>query len=194
MKKGKISLCMLLIAILAFGSQVSAASGINVHEQKVLDALGQSGTTAAGVALSLPTQYINQATTYLQRDGVNLTEAQSNELVGKINEVATLITATNATKWAEIPSDVVTKSIKLAQEAAAIVGLTLTFDVANSTLTIKDNSGTTVLNSDRVVKRTGYSLNAILIGCATTILSISALVLVVKKTKIVPVAEQKCVS
>jgi len=194
MRKGKISLCMVLIAVLMFGSQVSAASGINVHEQKVLDTLGQSGTTAAGASLSLPTQYINQAVTYLQRDGVDLTETQSKELIAKINEVVALVTATNATKWSEIPADVVAQSIKLAQEAADIIGLTLTFDVASGVLTVKNSSGTTVLTNNQVVKQTGHSLNTLWIGAVTVTLCLAIFALATKKTKMLPVTDQKYAS
>ena len=193
MKKGKISLCIILIAVLMFGSQVSAASGINAHEQRVLNALSQSRTTAAGVALTLPAQYVNQATTYLQRDGVNLTRAQSNEVIDKVNEVVALVTATNATKWSEVPSEVVAQSIKLAQEAASAVGLSLTYDVATKVLTVKDSSGTAVLNSEQVVKQTGYEQNIFWVG-GFVILVLATLVYKLKMTRAYTVATQKCAS
>ena len=193
MKKGKISLCIILIAVLMFGSQVSAASGINAHEQRVLNALSQSRTTAAGVALTLPAQYVNQATTYLQRDGVNLTRAQSNEVIDKVNEVVALVTATNATKWSEVPSEVVAQSIKLAQEAASAVGLSLTYDVATKVLTVKDSSGTAVLNSEQVVKQTGYEQSIFWVG-GFVILVLATLVYKLKMTRAYTVATQKCAS
>ena len=193
MKKGKISLCIILIAVLMFGSQVSAASGINAHEQRVLNALSQSRTTAAGVALTLPAQYVNQATTYLQRDGVNLTRAQSNEVIDKVNEVVALVTATNATKWSEVPSEVVAQSIKLAQEAASAVGLSLTYDVATKVLTVKDSSGTAVLNSEQVVKQTGYEQSIFWVG-GFVILVLATLVYKLKMTRAYTVAAQKCAS
>jgi hypothetical protein len=193
MKKGKISLCIILIAVLMFGSQVSAASGINAHERRVLNALSQSRTTAAGVALTLPAQYVNQATTYLQRDGVNLTRAQSNEVIDKVNEVVALVTATNATKWSEVPSEVVAQSIKLAQEAASAVGLSLTYDVATKVLTVKDSSGTAVLNSEQVVKQTGYEQSIFWVG-GFVILVLATLVYKLKMTRAYTVATQKCAS
>ena len=193
MKKGKISLCIILIAVLMFGSQVAAASGINAHEQRVLNALSQSKTTAAGVSLSLPSQYINQASTYLQRDGVNLTRVQSNEVIAKINEAVALITATNATRWTEVPSDVIAQCVTLAQEAAEIVGLTLTADVATGKVAVKNSSGTTVLTTDGVVKQTGYSQSALLTGSFIVILSLATFAFVVKKRNFT-VAEQEYAS
>ena len=183
MKKIKMSLSMLLIAVLMLTTQVSAASGINAHEQRVLDALKQSVTTTAGT-LTLPAKYVNQANTYLQRDGVDLTEAQADEIITKINQVVGLLKATNAKSWKEVPQDVVDRVVKLAQEAATIVGLTLSFDAATGVVTIKDASGTTVVTTDKVVKQTGYSLNAVWVGCLAVAAILVVATLVLKKKKI----------
>ena len=174
------------------GTQVSAAAGINTHEQKVLDALSQSSTTNAGTSLQLPAQYTNQASTYLRRDGVNLTATQANEIIGKINQAIALIAATDATGFRSIPTNVVEQVIKLAQEAADIVGLSLVYSTVTGAVTVQDTAGTTVLKGGQVVKQTGYSLETVLAGCSIAVLVLAIAVLTSKKTNVLQVEDQKC--
>lgn len=70
----------------------------------------------------------------------NVTDAQADVALAKIQEAEKLVSAANVNRVDKLSADVKAKVISLATEAANAVGLTLKVDTANNTFTLSSDS------------------------------------------------------
>ncbi len=155
------SMLMVLALLVAIPLSASASSGINAHEQRILDALSEP-IQLEGRTTSLPAQYINQARTYVMRADVDLTSSEANQIIGYINQARDLVINGGFSSFSEMPQSFLNQLIELAQRAAAVIGLTLSFDLSSGlpVITIVSDSGEVVVDGDNVIKQTGLGVTA----------------------------------
>lgn len=153
------SALMALGLIIAAPLSAAASTGINANEQAILDELNV-GITLEGRTTYLPAQYINQATTYLQRSDVDVTSSESAQIISYIQKARSLAENSGYSSFSEMPTDFVNQLIALAQNAASVLGLTLSFDVNGGVVTIVSDSGDVVVDGSGVIKQTGFDFSA----------------------------------
>lgn len=142
-----------LLSVCAF-----AASGINANEQKILDSLSEK-IVVNGKEVAINASLINQAKNYILRDGVNVSEAETSEILGYIAEAKTAAKTSDTVSGNNFSAAVNNKIIALAEKAAAVLNLTVAANPTDNSVTIKDAAtGEIVSQSTQVIKKTGASL------------------------------------
>lgn len=180
-----------LVALIAAASTCAAISltafaapGISASEQKILDSLQGSVTTQAGASISIPQEYLNQAKNYLMRSDVDISEADATTTIGHIEEAKTAVKNSNATSLSDLPGSVKSIVLEKATAAAAVNGLSLTFDASSSAITIKDANGVTVFESGDIIKTTGADYTVeIALGAGLVLIAVAGSVYLVNKSK-----------
>lgn len=159
----KLLLPVILIAALLGSINVSALSGINQYEQKLLDYIKNDfkmGQTTYEVAAKYQTYAYN----YLNRDDVELTKEQGEaayaELVDLWQKGAKVKTQSMATMTDAQKADM----LKEVQDVADIIGLKATANFATNTLYLTDKYGKVVADNTAEIKQTGASSGVIAAG------------------------------
>lgn len=155
---------VLVAAILVVASAVTAfAAGINSSEQAVLDELN-STLTVNGGTFAIPEEYINQAENYFNT--VDMTEEESTEIIAQIQAGKDYIKSTGAASIEEMTIAQKEKLLSYGEAAAAVMGLTLTYDRVSKVVTVTGANGEQVvagspsvsggqISENNVVKTTG---------------------------------------
>lgn len=155
----KIGSALLVLGLLvASPLAASASSGINANEQRILDALS-TPIQLEGRSTTLPAQYINQARNYSLRADVDITSSQADEIIGYINEGRALAEGSGYSYFSEMPASLQNQLLALAQKAAAVLGLTISFDFNTGIVTIISESGDVVVDGSGVIKQTGFDFS-----------------------------------
>ena len=142
-----ISIAMLSAAVAVSASLSVSAAGINSAEQKILDEL-KTTVTMEGNIKTLPISYINQAENYFNT--VELTDAQANEIVSKIEETKTFLTNTGAVNYAALTDAQEEEFISRCKEIAAVADLSISYEKSTQTVTVIDTDGKTVFTAENV--------------------------------------------
>ena len=142
-----ISIAMLSAAVAVSASLSVSAAGINSAEQKILDEL-KTTVTMEGNVKTLPTSYINQAENYFNT--VELTDAQANEIVSKIEETKTFLTNTGAVNYAALTDAQEEEFISRCKEIAAVADLSISYEKSTQTVTVIDTDGKTVFTAANI--------------------------------------------
>ena len=150
MKLKKVLCAIVAASVMAVSAIPVFAAGINASEKAVLDSL-KEGVTVGTQTVYAPDSYITQAENYLNT--VDMTEAQSKEILGYVAEVKEAVKADPNADITSLSSATVNKVKDLATKAAKVMGLTLTFN--GKTATIVDASGKVVFTGEAAVKATG---------------------------------------
>ena len=138
----------LLSAVVAVSASVSvSAAGINSAEQKILDEL-KTTVEMEGNLKTLPESYINQAENYFNT--VEITDAQADEIISKIESTKTYLTETGAVNYAALTDAQVDTFISKCKEVAAVVDLKIEYEKSTETVTIVDDEGKTVFVAEHI--------------------------------------------
>lgn len=166
-------IAMVVIALLAVFTvfSASAASQLTADEQKILDALSASITTSNGT-VTIPSADINQVKQYLLAKDVDATEVTT--ILAKIDEAKAVTATVPGTSFAQVyqnmPAATKTEVVDIAQDAAKVVGATLSVNATAKTVTITDAEAGTFTLDNSAIKKTGVSGNALMAGMATIVL------------------------
>lgn len=154
-----------------------AASGINDNEQAVYDALFE------GVKIGNTTVYFLDArqaevTNFFNQDGVDMTDAQKDEIMSYLNKAFALATNADVIAWAnagktslaELPQSVKEVLLESGTKACAVMGLTFVYTAAGNRVTITDAEGNVLVDTTAVVKQTGsVDYTAIILGAVALV-------------------------
>lgn len=173
---------IIVAALLVATASVSAfAAGINSAEQSVLDKLDSVSAYNTG-AVDNYAELKNQAENYFNT--IDMTEDQANKINSIIDEAIAFYKSTGVTRLEQMTRAQKEKMVEFAQRAAAVVGVTISYDYANDLLTAKLPDGTTAGNvttnnnnnntngntnnggSKDVIKTTGSNLNTFAVSGA----------------------------
>ena len=174
-----LSAAMLTAAVAVSAATSVSAAGINAAEQKVLDALNQTATMG-GVEKALPAEYKNQAESYFNT--VELTDAQADAVIAKINEGIALIESSGAANAKEISDAQFNAIVAVAKEAASAGGATIavtrkTNGLANVVLVTNSTNGSTPISDPKggdIIKTTGFDVPSVTAVAGVGILMVSA--------------------
>lgn len=133
-----ISLALVLLLAVATAVPVFAAGGINENEQRVLDVLSQT-VRIGDTDFIIPVDYVNQAENYFNT--IDMTAAQADEIIGHVNDGKQYFLNTGATDFKGLTYEDKLQIISYGQAAVAVLGMTLTADFADNTVTIVDGDG-----------------------------------------------------
>ena len=147
-----ISIGLLSAAVAAAASMSVFAAGINTAEQKILDELNTT-VDMEGNMKTLPTNYINQAENYFNT--IEITDAQANEIISKIEETKTFLTNTGAVNYDSLTDAQIDEFIAKCNDIVSVINLKLFYDKATRTVTIVDADGKTVFSASSI----GYNGN-----------------------------------
>ncbi len=176
-----------VVMTLAMTVSAFAAGSVNTEEQRVLDAL-----TASKVDDSSEQKYFSQAKKFFERDDIDATKAQADEVIGYINEAAAIAKAAGLKSEKDIvnaSADVKNQLVDKANKAAAVFGLTVTVDTKTGTVTLskkktdsKGNTTTTpVVTTNVNTRATGADSMSSVAVVSVLGLAVAALAVVTKK-------------
>lgn len=133
----KVLSATMLSAVVAAGAvaSVSAASDVNDNEQAILDEL-ETSVDLGGNETFIPDQYYNQAENYFLEDDVDLTEDEADEVIEKIGAVKDYLENAGVSSFGELSDDQIDELVALANDAAGVVGLTLSYDKSGKTVDV----------------------------------------------------------
>ncbi len=182
----KVLSAAMLSAVVAVGASASvfaaSTTGLNAAEEKVLAEL-HTTVEMGGIQKSLPVQYINQAEQYFIKE-VDMTDAQADEVIAKINAVKAYLTSVGKSKFSDFTDAEIDKAVSLCNEASGVVDCTLTYNKVTRVVSVvtkgtDGKSSTTVADvrvdgKDGVVKTTGFDVPGVVAVAGVGILLVSA--------------------
>ena len=170
MKKIIALIAMVMLVVLSAFS-ASAATELTADEQKILNALSASITTSNG-SVTIPDSYVNQVKQYLLAKDIDATEATT--ILTKIDEAKTVTATVPGTSFAQVynnmPAATRSNVIGISQDAAKVVGATLSVDATSRTVTLTDSEAGTYKFDVSAIKKTGVSGNVAMAGFASVLL------------------------
>lgn len=106
------------VMLLSMSVNALAAGSINANEQKILDELK---------AKNCPARYIIQATNYMEKDSIDITEKQSRDIIAHIDAAGTAVDAAGITTEGQLKknTEVLDKVIGEANAIGDILDLTI---------------------------------------------------------------------
>jgi len=116
-----LSAAMLTAVVAASAVTVASAAGLNEDEQRVMAELNTT-VTMAGVEKALPDSYKNQAENYLLQDDVDLTAAEADNVIAKVEETKDYIESTGVAHISEMSDAEFNQLAALVKDAAAAGG------------------------------------------------------------------------
>lgn len=184
LKKLAVALAALVVLSVPLSS-ASAAQGIGVNEQLILDALNQPITLSDGRVVYVPAQHVNQVRNLLISTDVSADQA--NQIIGYISQAIANVESSNYTSFAEASQGAVNQVVALIERAAAVLGLTISIDFGSGNLATDINvsilsaTGNVVGESRRPVRATGNVLTGVTWVAVGTVGVLAACTLVAKK-------------
>ena len=180
----KVLSAAMLSAVVAVGASASvfaaSTTGLNAAEEKVLAEL-HTTVEMGGIQKSLPVQYINQAEQYFIKE-VDMTDAQADEVIAKINAVKAYLTSVGKAKFSDFTDAEKDKAVALANEASGVVNVTLSYNKITKVVTVvtKDEKGgkkvadVTTDGKNDAVKTTGFGVPGVVAVAGVGVLVVSA--------------------
>lgn len=199
MKKfAKVIAAAVIAAAVSVSSAVSV-SAANANEQRILDAL--SGTVNLnGVQTKIPAGYFNQTENYLNRSDVELTAAQADEIIKRIDEVKAYLETTNVSAWSELSDEQIEKVVQMSNHVVDVIDIKLKYvkggTIGKNVEVVKitdDNQGgkkeESVGDNSNPIKQTGFGVGTTVAVAGVGVLLITAagvyLIRTTKKEKVV---------
>ena len=143
-----ISLALVLLLTVAMAVPVFAAGGINENEQKVLDLLSQS-VTVDGQQYVIPADYVNQAENYFNT--IDMTAQEADEITGYIQDGIDYFIASGAKDITGLTYEEKLYILDCGKKAVAVLGMTLTADFVDNTVTILAPDGTVAFSAPATI-------------------------------------------
>ena len=171
----KKTISALLVCALLFALSIPAfAAGLNEVEKELVNYAKTAYTTADGI-IQVPADVYTAATNYFNRDGVDLTQDQSDKLKVVFNEALAYLKANKIQDYKKDvldKADVQTALFGYADRVCAILNLKYTVDRAKNTITIFDADGNQVASfkPGSLIVQTGADNTAIGAAFATVML------------------------
>lgn len=167
-----ISIVLTFVIVASLSVNVFASNGINNAEQRVLDKLNsgiQYGT--ASYTVNFPQDAINAANTYFIT--YDMTEDQADQIIGDINAAQARAETENISSLGQLSGSTKSYILDKATDAAAVVGLKLTY--TNGVITITDANGNVLYSysfasgngigtNNGVIKATGSNVDVTTAG------------------------------
>ncbi len=183
MKKCLSIFVTILMAMSLFCMGASAETGLNAHEEALVNDLSQAVVNAGGYEVSIPTSYVNQAKNYFI-SSVDMTEAQYNEIVALLNQGIALVKAESDTNIANYSYAVKAELLDIGKKMVGVLGMTLVYDGQH--VVIADAEGRVAFSDEPVLKTTGgadasYTL-AIAVGAVLMLMTVAGVVYTKKVT------------
>lgn len=182
--KKTVSLILAVLLTFCVALPVFAEGGdINQYEQAILDKLINNGGLYTFTA-----DDIKQAENYFKT--VDVTEDQSNEIIADIEEGFAVVKELGLTnvKLSDLSADARSRILSAGKKAAAVLGVSISLNAGDSSLTFVAADGTTIFTattaSTPVIKTTGSvnDFSALLISLAV-VMAVGASLLVVSNKK-----------
>ncbi len=189
MKKITSVLVALVVLVSVFAFSASAAGAINTYEQKVLDYLSQH-VQLGKTDFKIPDEYINQAKNYFLT--IDMTEDQANDVIGHVNEgIEVLKSCAVPDKDFDmkiLPQAKKADLLKAGQDASAVTGANLTYDVSSEKVVITvipegSNVPVVIFSDEPIVKATGSSLSASAVILTAGVMALALCVVVAASKK-----------
>ena len=186
-----IAIAFVVVLALTCTLSIFAAGALNADEKRIMSALQQT-VTVGNQTFGATSAQINQAKNYFLRSDVDITKEQADKAIDFINKIIAAFKAAKPSSedatfsMADLPRETKAAILEYGQEAAAAVGLVLTYDAADHTVLIVDNAGTTVFENDPVVKATGSDVSVGAIAVVVVLLTVlsAGAVVITKKAKL----------
>ena len=129
-----------------------AASGINAAEKQIIDKV--AGGSNKYVAL---TQYQATMKNYFNQEGVDVTQAQADEINGYIQQIYDIaddyVPAGQSYDLNNLPKSVKKIVLQAGVDACAVIGLTLVWDSATTKVIITDAQGNVIFEALPIVEK-----------------------------------------
>lgn len=120
-----------------FMAPVSAESGVNEAEQRVLDYFAE-GLTVNGDAVNVSEEQYATLENYFNQDGIELSEADADLIRDTGKEVQAFLSE----RWEdEMTVEVINELLDLMKPATDVLGMSVTYDSVNDTLTVLGKDG-----------------------------------------------------
>lgn len=163
------------VMMMAMTVTTFAAGTVDATEQKIIAELK---------AKNVPASYISQAENYLAKDDVNVTEAEAASIIADIDNAAAIAEKAGiktAEDLKKADASVIDSIVAEVKKAAAVVGLTVSYDTKAGTVTILDKDNKVVATSNVGVKKTGADSMSTVAVVSVLGLAVAALAVVSKK-------------
>lgn len=159
-----------------------AATGVSAQEQKILDMLSKTVTTQSGAKLTIPSEYLAQAKTYLAQSDVDLDADTVADALAQIEEAIEVVEASDAKTFNDLSKADKEAILAAADSVAADLDLTLTYNSTTKAITIKDADGNVVFKTGNIIKKTGAEAYApIAMASVAAVVVLAGSVVVLKK-------------
>jgi len=172
-------LAVIFVAVLV-PFQASAAREMTESEKALIAKLEEK-IKAGKDEWALPVEMVNQAKNYLNTHDA-LTDAQCSEIVGYVNDAQDVVKAQNtgdSSQWSKEAKDQILDDV---DKAANVLNYSATVDPQNPEkgITIRDENGEEIV-SNNVLKKTGVSVQGIVIASVGAVALLAACAVVSKK-------------
>jgi hypothetical protein len=171
----KVVLTLILVAVVMMMSLTTVNAATNAD----LIAYAQSSHVVSGQSISLTEANKVKVERYLTENPV--TDEQADQIIAKANELVALMNEAGVSDPAKLSEADKTKFISIAQEGAAVAGLTLNFK-AHSVEVYKDGTlvDTATLGSDTLAY-TGNNVNVALVVSSIAVIALASAVVAKKR-------------
>ena len=191
----KVLSATMLSAVVAASAVASvSAAEKNENEDAILDEL-QTSVDLGGNETYIPKRYVNQTENYFLEEGVDITEEQADEVIEKIGAVKDYLENADVESFGELSDEQIDEIVALANEAAGVVGLKLSYDKATGDVTVittgseggstkggssgRNSSGQVVATvntngTDNTVKTTGFDIPGVSVIAGVGVLFVTA--------------------
>lgn len=194
-----LSAAMLTAAFAASAVTVASAAGLNADEQRVMAELNTT-VVMAGVEKSLPDSYKNQAENYLNQDDVDLTAAEADDVIAKVEATKDYIESTGVASISEMSDAEFNQLSALVKDAAEAGGAEVTVSrdtdpahPAEIAITKKGNTDTKPGDNtkpgdsktpvdDNPIKTTGFDVPSVTAVAGVGVLMVAAAGIYLMKT------------
>lgn len=172
---------ILTISLLPFATL--AVSELDENEKALMEKL-ETGLSLNEEILTLSEEYKNQAENYFLRNDVSISDQEFVKINKYIDETISIINKAKVSKIEDLPKSVKNNVVKIANKAAEALGLFLTYNYSNETITIKDGDQMVVAETSDIIKKTGVDVSPILYFSLTIVLAITICFVISKKAKL----------
>lgn len=172
-KKRMLALMMSVLILLSFSATAMAATTYNVNEQAVIKVF-EDGLDVRGVHISINPLYIQMARQSMLADDVDMTVAQSNEIVAIIKHAYALVQEDGGLTVPSLKPETRARILTLITEAAAVVDYITEYNSSTKHVIFRDTKGNVIfdMHRDDVIKNTdvSYQMTAAAMGALAVVM------------------------